>query len=194
MKRTILFLAIFCFVLSGAFAQLSFGVSVQQYFERNEEGKLPGFSEAWKSFQDGEGLYWGLFAEIMAGKLGVGFSFNNQVYSNDDPLIDLPDMWNYDANAYLAVHLFGGKAFIDPFAQIGVGQWGFGFVESSDPMMASWYMDYGVGLGLNIGIVGAFVKAMWNQQLDEPVEVQGGYAWEFPVMPFKWVFGAKVIL
>ena len=67
---------------------------------------------------------------------------------------------------------------------------------SDDPMFASLYYDFGLGLGINLGSIGIFAKAMWNIQSDEPLysESIGEEIWSWPVMPFKWVFGAKLIL
>lgn len=196
MKRIILLVAILALVLSGAFAQFTFGISAQSYYIQQDDGSLPTIAQAWKDFQDGESVFWGGFVELIIDKLGLGVSFNQQTYVNDDPNFDLEDMWNYDANIYASYHLFGGKAFIDPFAQLGFGQWGFGFVDADDPMLASYYVDYGLGLGINLGPVGAFFKAMWNTSLPkEKVEdSSGNQIDELPVMPFKWVFGAKLLL
>lgn len=206
MKRAIMIVAVLAFAATGAFGQIVFGVSAQQYYQRDANGDLPNLSEAWDDFRDGQGVYWGGFAEFIFEKLGIGLSFNQQTYKYEPD--SRLDMWNYDVNVYLSYHLFGGDAFLDPFVQAGIGQWGFGYTDTDaaryyypdltdDPLAASNYADIGLGLGLNLEHVGIFFKAMWSKQSDEPVKTNDGYdtaIWELPVMPFKWVFGAKILL
>lgn len=207
MKKTLLVLAIALVAVTGTFAQITFGLSAQQYYMRDANGDLPTMSEAWQDFQDGTGVYGGVFGEIIFGQLGLGMSFNQQTYEDlTDPVLD---MWNYDLNFYAAYHLFGGRAFIDPFVQAGLGIWAFDYVDkdavrasyyptlTDDPLMGAAYMDLGLGCGINLGMVGIFVKGMWNFQSNEPLYSQedgGTPIMELEVMPFKWVFGAKILL
>ncbi len=205
MKKTILVLTILAFVATGAFGQLVLGISGVQYYQEDINGDLPTLSEAWGDFKDGTGVYGGVFAELIMGKTGLGLSFNQQTFSDPIPALD---MWNYDINLSLSYHVFGGRAFIDPFLQAGIGEMAYDYKDkvaaaaellttfTEDPLLASIYYDFGLGLGVNLGSIGVFFKAMWNVQSDEPVTAQDNYTTLFPwpVMPFKWVFGAKLIL
>jgi hypothetical protein len=204
-KKLLLVLAIVMIVTTGAFAQLTFGVTGVQYFEEDAEGNLPTLSEAFDSFKEGTGVYWGGFAEIILGKLGLGLSFNQQTY--EDAFDPLYDQWNYDANLYLAYHIFGGRALLDPFLQAGAGIWAYDYKNkeelqliytdmTDDPIAGCMYYDFGLGLGVNLGSIGVFVKAMWNIQSDEPLYSQEGtfQIIELDVMPFKWVLGGKILL
>jgi hypothetical protein len=205
MKKIFLALAMVSFITTAAFGQLVLGVSAVQYY--NEDTSI---SDSWEHFKDGEGVYWGGYIELILGKLGLGVSFNQQTDKAPQDFGSAYDMWNYDVNLFLAYHVFGGKAFIDPFLQAGVGimaydyknkdqireMTGFYDAVSDDPLFGSLYYDFGLGLGINLGGIGIFAKAMWNIQSDEPLysESFGEEIWEWPVMPFKWVFGAKIIL
>jgi len=217
MKRLFVALMLIAFVTTGAFAQIVLGVTGVQYYQE-QDGKLPTVGQAWSDFQEGTGVYWGGFAEIILGKLGLGLSFNQQTYKDPWGWSTLAptfpsgafDQWNYDLNFFLSYHLFGGRAFIDPFLQAGFGVLAYdwknkdtlineGWELSDDPMMASGYFDFGGGLGINLGGLGIFVKGMWNVKSNEPLTSTDDYGGSFvipdwPVMPFKWVFGAKLIL
>lgn len=205
MKRALLIVAIIAIATTGAFAQLTFGLSAQQYYQEDANGDLPSMSEAWADFRDGVGVYAGGFGELIFGQLGVGLSFNQQTFK--DSMDSALDMWNYDMNFYASYHIFGGRAFIDPFLQAGFGVWAFDYVDkeaagsylgytfTDDPLMGTGYMDLGLGCGINLGMVGIFVKGMWNIQSQEPLYSQDNVPLPtMDVMPFKWVFGAKVLL
>lgn len=203
MKRLFVALMLIAFVTTGAFAQIVLGVTGVQYYEE-VDGKLPTVGQAWEQFKEGSGVYWGGYGEIILGKLGFGLSFNQQTYEYSlDPR---EDMWNYDVNFFLSYHLFGGRAFLDPFLQAGYGMMAFDYKNkeqakelyptlTEDPLFASTYYDFGFGLGINLGGLGVFAKGMWNIPTNEPLYNQTGeVTWSWPIMPFKWVFGAKLIL
>jgi hypothetical protein len=215
MKKIFLALAMVMIVTTGAFSQVSLGVSVAQY----SEGAIP-LLEAWENVtgdSDVEAmLFWGGFGEIAFGKLGFGLSFNVwDLQDNDVPELDT---WLYDANIYAINHLFGARAFIDPFIQVGFGIYAFDQKNSEfksdyltsmsggpeDPIAGSGYWDVGAGLGLNIGSIGIFVRGMYTFLLDGYLE---GTNWDgnpYDIYPidfvidqwgnFKWTFGAKLIL
>jgi hypothetical protein len=207
MKKLVMVIAMIALVTSAAFGQLIFGLTGAQYYE-TVDGELPSIEDAFNQFRAGDNVFWGGFLEIVLKNLGFGFSFNAQVYP--DPYGDtLYDMWNYDANVFLSYHLFGGKAFIDPFVQGGIGIMAYDFMNKEDlgyeidyyneyPLYASIYYDVGAGLGINIGSIGIFVKGMFNFMSDESLfeDYGDGYYEDlsWPILPFKWVFGAKLIL
>ncbi|OHE67042.1 MAG: hypothetical protein A2Z99_18650 [Treponema sp. GWB1_62_6] len=222
MKRMIAALALGALIATGAFAQLMFGISGVQYFQEDENGDLPSIGEAWTQFQDGEGVYMGGFVELAISKLGFGIAFNyDELLASDYGFFDPAyDQWSYDVNFYLAYHFFKARSFLDPFVQMGIGQTAFDYMnkdeisiatngaDKDDPMMASMYWDFGAGLGVNLGPVGVFAKAMFNSQLEGVVKgtrdnndpyytYYAGDEYDIPAfdpMPFKWIFGAKLIL
>jgi hypothetical protein len=207
MKRTLLVLAIVALLTTGAFGQIVLGITGMQYYQKDAAGNLPTLSQAWADFKDGTGVYWGGYGELILHKLGLGLSFNQQTYPNMDPAYPQLDMWNYDVNFFLSYHILGGRSLIDPFLQAGVGKVAYDYKDkeaakllytglTDDPLFASLYTDFGFGLGINLGGIGIFAKGMWNIQSNEPVvSEQGNVAiLSWPVMPFKWVFGAKLIL
>ncbi len=205
MKRTLLVLAIVALLTTGAFGQIVLGITGVQYYEKDASGNLPTLSQAWDDFKDGTGVYWGGYGELILHKLGLGLSFNQQTFSDPIPALD---MWNYDVNFFLSYHILGGRSFIDPFLQAGIGEMAYDYKDKAaaaaelstsfteDPLFASIYYDFGFGLGINLGGIGIFAKGMWNVQSNEPITAQDNYTTLFPwpVMPFKWVFGAKLIL
>lgn len=206
MKKIFMALSMVTLITTAAFGQLVFGVTGVQYYEEDT-----AIAESWEQFKDGDGVYWGGYAEIIMNKLGFGVSFNQQTDADPDGDTKF-DMWNYDANFFLSYHLFGGRAFLDPFLQAGVGLMAYDYknkdeledwyesmdmydMVSDDPLFGSLYYDFGLGLGVNLGSIGIFAKAMWNIQSDEPLYSDDyGPVFEWPVMPFKWIFGAKLIL
>ena len=209
MKKLTIALVMIAVLTTGAFAQIALGVTGAQYYQEDEYGNMPSLKEAWADFQDGTGVYWGGFGEIILGKMGVGIAFNQQTYVNE-PDRDF-DMWNYDVNLYLSYHIFGGSAFIDPFLEAGFGVNAYDYknkdklVEkyptytwSDDPLMGSSYVGIGAGIGINLGSVGIFTKVLWNKQSDEPLYTNGNEFEspipELPIMPLKWFFGAKILL
>jgi len=87
------------------------------------------------------------------------------------------------------------------------------YVSKDSPLYASLYWDVGFGLGINLGIVGVFVKGAYNMNLEGVLKgTAGDYGYYYGpagqeylpgqeydilpwiVSPFKWTFGAKIIL
>jgi hypothetical protein len=227
MKKLITILALGALVATGAFAELSLGISGVQYYQEDANGNLPSLQQAWKDFQDGTGVYYGGFAEILGKHWGLGLAFNY------DPLLDgidpktglsdpLGDFISYDVNLYLSYHIFGGAAFLDPFVEAGFGITAFDYqnkdtlnknndvaptIDDDDPRFASTYTTVGIGLGMNLKPIGIFFKANWCKESKNLVK--GTYDSDYPntflagqeyyiepwyVMPFRWTFGAKLLL
>uniref|UniRef100_A0A7C3EAQ0 Outer membrane protein beta-barrel domain-containing protein n=1 Tax=Gracilinema caldarium TaxID=215591 RepID=A0A7C3EAQ0_9SPIR len=224
MKKLIAILALGALVATGAFAELSLGISGVQYYQEDENGNLPSLQQAWKDFQDGTGVYYGGFGEILGKHWGLGLAFNydpeagsSYVYNNV-----YAKFMSYDVNLYLSYHLFGGAAFLDPFVEAGFGMTAFDYlnkdelnsdsilapyVDDDDPLFASAYTTVGIGLGLNLKPIGVFFKANWVKESKNLVK--GTYDSDYPdinlagkeyyiepwfVMPFRWTFGAKLLL
>lgn len=222
MKKLMLVLTMGALVASGAFAQLTVGLSGVQYFEDDNVG----VRQAFENLQDGEGVYYGGFVEIIGRRMGLGLSVNF------DPLdyMGVPEleMMSYDVNLYLSYHFFGGRAFLDPFLHFGLGMVGFNFsdpeaakdyfvttqggyytyVDEDDPMFASMYWNLGLGLGVNLGPLGVFAMAAYNKPINDAVTgtydddavfygLPSGSEYNIPewiVSEFTWTFGAKLIL
>ncbi len=217
MKKILAVLGFGAIVATGAFAQLSFGVTELQYYEEGVTAQ-----QAFEDLKTMNGVYFGGFAELTIKKLGFGASFSIsptvEGYDGNYQVTAL-DQMAYDVNLYLAYHLFGGKAFIDPIVQAGIGMYAYnyqdpiaaeyyyednyytyGLVDQDDPLAASMYYDIGVGLGINLGHIGVFTKVMYNQLIDGVImgtDDYSGDAYEIPAMdpmPVKVTFGAKIIL
>ena len=220
-KKLLLVVAIVLIVTTGAFAQLTFGITGNQYVYEGEDGSLPSLPTVWDDFRDGVGTFWGFFGEIILGKLGIGLAFNYQDvpefgYDFDNSgTIELdelyPEMWSYDANVYLSYHILGGRSFLDPFLQAGLGMNAYDFkneedktvdnsISDEDPLFASAYWDFGAGLGVNLGGLGIFLKGAYMVPMDGAVTGTDRYGNEYEIDPwylngdFKWTFGAKLIL
>ena len=70
--KKIYFIIVFISILSFSFAQMTFGISAQQYYLKDENGRLPGFGQAFSDFADGQGVYWGFFGEYIYRGFGLG--------------------------------------------------------------------------------------------------------------------------
>jgi len=148
-------------------------------------------------FRGGEGIFYGPFIELGMRNIALGGAFNWSYYTTD-----LGKMVDYDINGYLQGHLFRYKAFIDPFLEVGLGRIATDYAESDvdpdsdDPIVATKYFQAGGGLGLNLGNLGFFVKALYMIPSDEPVyDSTSNYTLEdYPLKPLKVFIGAKIIL
>lgn len=216
MKKIFLALAMVALITTAAFGQIVIGVTGNQYVFEDIDGNIPSLSEVFDDFQDGLGTYWGLFGEIILGKLGFGVAFNYQdvpnfYYDEYGSTEIYEEMWSYDVNLYLSYHLFGGRAFLDPFLQGGFGINAYDFKNADDkndmnslgpddPLFASAYWDFGAGLGLNLGGIGIFVKGAFIVPMEGALTGTDYYGNEYDIMPwylngdFKYTFGAKLIL
>ncbi|MBN1412161.1 MAG: hypothetical protein JW969_15055 [Spirochaetales bacterium] len=82
----------------------------------------PDFDEVIDGFSNREmGQFWGIGWEVIFDHLGIGGNYMSCFDKNDsyDWCVD----W-YGEVFYLSYHLFGGGAFVDPFAQVGLGSAG----------------------------------------------------------------------
>lgn len=228
MKKLLAVLALSAVVASGAFAQLTVGFTGVQYFDSDSTG----IQQAFENLKDGQGVYYGGFVEIIGRNMGLGVSFNFVPQSTYDYMSSAFDMMDYDVNVYLSYHLFGGRAFLDPFVNLGIGMRAYDYMDKDaaisaidpyntynpyisedSPLYGSLYWDAAVGLGVNLGPLGVFVKAAYNMNIkgvmkgtagDDGYDYAGdgvyypaGATYEiqpWDVKAFKWVFGAKLIL
>lgn len=210
MKKVIIAVLLATFIGTGAFAQISLGFSGALYYFEDKD--IPTVIQ---DFQTGEGVFYGPFAEIVLDNFGVGMGFNYSKYT-DTLIVGVPesaiDFMYGDLTLYGTYHLFGGKAFLDPFAELGVG---YSFndyfsaeddTDTNNPLAASVYYFGGFGLGVNVGSVGGFMKISYNKNSETPVYMKDENGDdmeflgekielpEFTMFPVKFTLGVKFIL
>jgi len=213
-KRYLAIALLVAFAGAGAFAQLAIGGS----------GALYGDMDAMKNdtdaviqnFKNGEGLFYGPFIELGMGKLGLGVSGNFSFYEEDGSFeqdgSEMIEMMTYDISVYLQIHVFKYRSFIDPFLEGGIGMMAKDYQNSDvdpdpeNPMAGTKYFEFGGGLGINLGPLGIFAKALymwpfapvegtWEYYDEYHVKQTGTYSLDtFPMENFKVLLGAKVIL
>lgn len=168
---------------SGAFAQVFVGVSGALHMD--EKLSAADISER---FQKGDGIFYGPFAEISFGNLGLGLSVNLSFYERSVEYTDALlithvftyNLMDYDVTGYVSYHLFGSTALLDPFGELGFGMMATDLASTADkelynpfvdsPFMASNYWYAALGLGINLGGIGIFGKFSFNYPVFEPVE------------------------
>lgn len=218
------FLAVFLLVAvvgTGAFAQITLGVSGALHMDSQLSA-----SDIQARFAKGEGIFYGPFVEVIFGNLGLGLNANLSFYTGAGSLspymVDITGipMVDYDIDLYLSYHLFGGRAFLDPFGEIGFGVMATTFASEANqavipwdgPLLASSYWYGALGLGINLGGIGIFGKFAYNNLLPTPVSAewkagQGtgetelpGYGYDTVLFPngylpkYRVTFGVKLIL
>jgi hypothetical protein len=161
-------------ISSGAFAQLMIGLSGALHMDTQLSA-----SEISDRFKQGDGIFYGPSIELVGNKLGVGLAGNISSYARVVKIVSGPLSWDqsmkfndYDLTLYLSYHLFGARAFLDPFGEFGGGVIATGFADKSDQdtyspydsafLMASYYWYAALGLGVNLGPIGLFGKLAFN--------------------------------
>jgi hypothetical protein len=204
-RKLIALIAMVALAGTGAFAQFALGVTGAVYDNANDLS-VNGFSGAWQDLKHGDG-YLGFFVEVGMDNLAVGASANFSTYEEDWGFGTSYDMINVDGNLYLQGHLFKYDAFLDPFLELGIGRMSKDYRNAADdpdenaPLLASYYWDIGLGLGVNLGSIGIFLKGLYNIKIGDPVtgEYWDGAAYvpydlaAYPVSNLKFIFGAKII-
>lgn len=202
-KKLAAALVIITLVVVGASAQLMLGISAALPLDTTSGAA----STIQSAFDSGNGLYWGPMIEIAGDHLGVGASVNTAAYRDD--AFDL-NYRVYDLNAYLSVHLFGPKKFLDPFVELGGGLIGTqnddNATSNSTFLDGSYYWDAAAGLGVNLSFLGVFAKLSYNGQINESVRVKddNGDSNAIPrfgnaisglyLSKYRFTLGAKLIL
>ena len=162
MKKIIAILLFAALIAGGAFAQLMFGVTGDLHTDALNTTDIQN------SFQTGQNIFYGPFAELALGKLGFGASGTFSFYD-----IYNTHFMDYDVAAYISYHLFGARSFLDPFLQFGAGYIATDYANStdkiasttqgaSDPLAANIYWYGAAGVGVNLGTIGVFGKAAYN--------------------------------
>lgn len=210
MKRKLLAVGVFsAFLATGAFAQLAIGFSGSLY----SDTKLSA-SEAASQFRNGDGVFYGPFVELGFRHLALGASGNFSLYKEDFSYLQdgsyMLEMVDYDLNLYLQGHLLRYRSVFDPFLEAGFGVMGTNFRNDSDgnnPLSITKYVDLGIGLGLNFGGLGIFVKTNWLfpgspvQKTTDVYDAYGNYLYTtntdqpmYDLKNYKITIGAKLIL
>lgn len=198
MKRLILITMIAVLAVSSAFAKITIGVTSNQYYPGVDGSVVPSLENAWNDLITLNNVYFGGFVEMNGKNNAFGVSFNFATNEGSSS-----ELWAYDLNTYWAYHFFGTRAFLDLFIQGGVGIISYDYMDKTAyeladnyaPQLSAFYADFGPGLGINLGNLGIFTKVMFNFRL--PWQLSDSYGTPiplWPLMPAKWVFGAKVTL
>lgn len=205
-RKLIAIIAMVAIAGTGAFAQLALGITGAVY-SNADRLSVRGFSQAWDDIRHGDG-YLGFFVEVGMDNLAVGASVNFSSYMEDWGYGTEYAMINVDGNLYFQGHLFKYDAFLDPFVEIGIGRMSKDYRNASQdpdesaPLLASYYWDVGLGLGVNLGSIGIFMKGLYNVPIGTPEtgkyydEYGGEIEYEiakFPLSNLKFIFGAKII-
>ncbi|HTX71705.1 MAG TPA: hypothetical protein VMC79_02680, partial [Rectinemataceae bacterium] len=142
------------------------------------------------------------------------FSFYQQDYSFNQDGSLMIKMVDYDIAAYVQGHLFGYKAFLDPFVELGLGRMATDYANKDDdpdpdnPLLATNYWQIGAGLGLNFGAIGIFGKVLYMTPFGSPAkgtmniyDVNGNVTGQttydlarYPLKKLKVFLGGKLIL
>lgn len=214
MKKLVAVLLFASLLAGGAFAQLMFGVTGDLHMDTKMSA-----SDIQKSFESGENIFYGPFAEIAFGRLGIGVAGTFSFYTDYNTNIEFTD---YDVAGYLSYHLFKAKSFLDPFGHIGMGYIAsdfanssdktyYGYQDNGDPISASLFWYAALGLGVNLGPLGVFGQFDYNFPIQK--HLQGtdslGSSYDIPyygyfdtntntiveyVPKYKFTIGAKLIL
>jgi len=196
MKKILVVLVLCVLGAAGAFADLALGLNGALYIDDPADYTAGDIGDA---FQNGEGIYYGLMAELMGKHMGLGLQGMASWYTSawGDALRDL------DANIYLSAHVLGSRFIVDPMVDVGLGYISKDWADSDldddpdNPIAATAYWYAGAGVGVNIWRLGIYTKFMWHFPMGT---VQGtgdlsGYPIEeFGLKPYKILLGAKFIL
>ena len=229
MKKLLVALLLVAVIASGAFAQLMIGVSGALHMDQFSATEIKN------SFQTGDGVFYGGQIEIAGKHLGLGFTANVssytvatyvQAYDSNGAPVGLPvyqpamKFMDYDMTLYLSYHLFGARAFLDPFGEFGGGILATGFADAADSTLyrpydgsfftASYYWYGALGLGINLGPIGIFGKFAVNYPIKSSFQANWkgtnvktdlypyGYDWFlYPngyLPKFRFTAGVKLIL
>jgi len=197
MKKILVVLVLATLAAAGAFADLALGLNGALYIDNPEDY---GVGDVGAAFQKGEGIYYGLMAELMGKYMGLGLQFMGSKYESAffEQLLDL------DTNIYLAGHILGSRFVVDPSVEAGLGYIAKDYADDAadddpnNPITATKYWYLGAGVGVNIWRLGIYTKFMWHFPMGG-VEGTGGTGDVYPIeafglKPYKIILGAKFIL
>jgi hypothetical protein len=206
-RKLIALIAMVALAGTGVFAQFAIGVSGAIYRD-DRDLSCSSFSRAFDDLNRGDG-YFGVLIEGAVDHLAAGLAGNFSIYKEDFGSSTSFAMINTDWNLYAQGHLLKYDAFLDPFVEVGAGYMAKDYrneaddPDTSNPLMKSWYGDFGLGMGLNVGSLGIFLKGLYNFKFnDQPAQgsfkdeygvVQYFDLAEYPISNLKFIFGAKII-
>ncbi|MCX8014349.1 MAG: hypothetical protein N3A02_08690 [Rectinema sp.] len=159
MKKFATLSLVFLLLITGiASAELGFGFQVPVNFSG-----IPTYDDILASYQNASDLFYAPFVEI-GGKFTVFGASYGWRYRTDSVLGNLKDT---DVYGYFQGHLFGYRAFLDPFIEIGCGYIKSDFAiasqdnDTSNPITASIYFSGSGGLGIILTNIGIFARASY---------------------------------
>jgi len=198
MKKILVVLALCVLGAAGAFAELALGLNGALYMSDADVQAATGQSIG-EAFKNGEGIYYGLMAELMGKHMGLGVTLMPSFYKS---YLDFP-MYDFDLNFYLAAHVLGSRFFIDPTIEAGIGAIWTDYADDQfdddpdNPLAGTIYWDIGLGVGVNIwrlGFYGKFIYHFPIKAMDGSGPLQGETLEAFDLKPHKLMLGAKFIL
>lgn len=211
MKRILILAAALALGTTAAFGQIA--ITAQGAYYGDKDVDTP--ESIFERFQYGEGLFYGAGIEVLMDKFAIGASANFSFYNqNLFDTVYIP-MMDYDIMAYAAFHVLGSKAFLDPFVEAGLGYMAQDYAakeyegypldpDPNNPLLASTYVFAGAGVGINLGSIGAFVKATYNFPMGDPIMAETEYYYldgtqyeyelnPYPISNLKVSLGVKFI-
>ncbi|HUX42747.1 MAG TPA: hypothetical protein VMV83_16390 [Rectinemataceae bacterium] len=172
MKKFFALLVLATLITGGAFGQLMLGVTGDLHMDTQMSA-----SEISAQFKDGSNIFYGPFAEIAFGRLGIGLAGTYKGWSD----YYLGDMVTYDVAGYFSYHLFKARAFLDPFGELGFGYIANDYASSNpsksigyaayNPLNASMFWYGALGLGINLGPIGIFGKMSYNNAIKQQMDM-----------------------
>ncbi len=123
MKNKILFIILLTLLSTGLFSE----VRLLGYMESDvqEESKDDSFIDR----IDGENPIYGIVWEVIFNNVGLGGHYGVNFDKIADYGISEDWLMDWKGDMFLSYHLFGEKTFIDPFAEIGIGNAGRVFIK-----------------------------------------------------------------
>lgn len=215
-KRALALALLALVATSGAFAvNLTLGASGALYMSSEKFDSSSG-EDIWDEFEKGDGIYYGVNAELLFDKWALGLYTYFSFYEYDwysGGAWGTNEMADVDVSLGFSYHLLGTTFILDPFVEAGFGQISKNLTSSSyggdteyeddDWLMIQgtnyWYA--GFGLGLNLGELGGFVKVQYHADVGEP-EIEKETEWgeityspePFDLDDLKVILGLKIIL
>jgi len=201
MKKIIILAVLLALTATGAFAfNFTLGASGALYMS-SEEFQSSEAGGIMDQFEDGEGVYYGLNAELLFRKWGLGLYSYFSFYEFDE--YGTFDMMDVDINLSLSYHLFKTTSFIDPFIEGGFGRITKDITSMNGEQLpepityqGTNYVFAGAGLGVNIGFIGAYAKLQYHMPTSN-VEIEDGdytvVVDAYPLNDLKFILGAKLI-
>ena len=201
MRKIIILTLLLAVTATGAFAfNFTLGASGALYMS-SEEFQSSEAESILDRFDSGEGIYYGLNAELLFRKWGLGLYSYFSFYQYDE--MATLDMMDVDVNLSLSYHLFRTTSFLDPFVEGGFGAitrdiTAAGGTQFEEPItyQGTNYVFAGAGLGVNIGFIGAYAKLQYHMPTGNVEIDDAEYSYvadAYPLNDLKFILGGKLI-